>query len=76
MKTLMLCLMLGGLTAAGCASPQRIRQAGYAHMEHARQLEAEGDYVGAAKERAAAQKQFRKAEVRAYNEASVGIYRY
>ena len=75
MKTAMMCLLLGA-AAAGCASPSRIRQAGYAHLDKARTLEARGDYDRAARERAAADKQFRKAQARAYDEARMGVYRY
>jgi hypothetical protein len=70
MRTIALCLLLGGV-GAGCASPERIREGGYAHLEKARQLEARGDYERAAREREVAQKQFRKAEAR----ASYGYYR-
>jgi hypothetical protein len=62
--------------AAGCASPNEIRQAGYAHLQKAQYYEAEGDYYHASRERAAANKQFAKANQRAYDEASVGVYRY
>lgn len=73
--TLALCLLLGGL-AAGCASPERIRESGYRHLQEASRLEARGDYARAAREREAANKQFRKAEARAYDQARMGYYRY
>lgn len=77
MKAMTLCLILGmGAMTAGCASPNRIRQGAYDHMAKARKFEAEGQLDRAAKERAAAEKQFRKAEARSRNEAGVGIYRY
>jgi hypothetical protein len=67
---------LVAVAAVGCASPAQIRQDGYAHLQRAQQLEAQGDYYHASKERAAANKQFAKAHERAYDEASVGVYRY
>jgi hypothetical protein len=54
------------LAVGGCASPQKIQQNGYAHLQRANELQAQGDYYGASKERAAADKQFRKASDRSY----------
>jgi hypothetical protein len=71
-----LALSLSAATGAGCASPGEIRQGGNAHLARAKEYEAQGDQVRAAKERAAATKQFTKANRRAYNEATLGIYRY
>jgi hypothetical protein len=70
-------VILGALVAAagvGCASSAEIQQGGYAHMQRAQYLEANGDYYGASKERAAANKQFAKAQNRAINEAYYGTY--
>jgi uncharacterized protein HemX len=59
----MLAIALG--LGAGCASSGEIRANAYAHQQRANALEAHGDYVAAARERAAADKQLRKAEERA-----------
>ncbi|MGZ3426421.1 MAG: hypothetical protein ACXVCV_07220 [Polyangia bacterium] len=60
----------------GCASPTEIRQGAYGHLARAQALEAQGDYYHASKERAAANKQFAKANERAYDEAAAGYYRF
>jgi hypothetical protein len=52
-------LVLSGLF--GCAGPTQIQEAAYRQDQKALQLEAEGDYVGAAKAREAAAKQRQKA---------------
>jgi hypothetical protein len=54
------------LGVIGCASPQRIERDAAAHEARAAQLEGEGDYYHADKERAVAQKQRDKAAERAY----------
>ena len=56
-------VVLGGLF--GCASPAQIQDAAYRQEAKARQLQAEGDYVGAARAREAAAKQRQKAADRA-----------
>jgi outer membrane murein-binding lipoprotein Lpp len=66
-----LCLALAG---GGCASSGRVERAAQAHEQKAAQLEARGDYVGAAMEREAADKQYNKAKRRAHYEASSSIY--
>jgi hypothetical protein len=57
----------------GCATPERIQREAIAHEQRATQLQAMGDYYGAAKERAAAQKQWNKAANRAAFEAQTPI---
>jgi hypothetical protein len=59
---------------AGCASSTEIRRGAYAHEARASALEAHGDYYRAARERAAAQKQFDKARDRAEAEARWGVF--
>jgi outer membrane murein-binding lipoprotein Lpp len=62
-------LLLGALGLAGlsgCASPQRIQEDAYRHEMRAAQLQAQGDYVGAAQERRAAARERAKAAERAY----------
>ena len=63
-----LMLFVVGLSLVGCASSSEIRANGYAHAQKAAMLDAQGDYVGAAKERARANKQYAKANERAYYE--------
>jgi hypothetical protein len=53
---------------AACTSPAEIRANAYEHQLKAKRLEAQGDYGRAAKERAAADKQYRKAQARAYDQ--------
>jgi hypothetical protein len=60
MKVLTAIVLLAGALCA-CASPQRITQGAEAHQQKAAILEQQGDYLGAATERAAAQKQYEKA---------------
>jgi hypothetical protein len=60
MKALIAIVFLAA-TLSGCASPQRITQGAEAHQQRAVILEQRGDYLGAASERAAAQKQYEKA---------------
>jgi outer membrane murein-binding lipoprotein Lpp len=60
----------------GCASSTKIRAGANEHLAKARTLEAEGDYVRAAKEREAASKQFAKARQRAYEESHPTIYMF
>jgi hypothetical protein len=61
-------LLAVGLSLVGCASSGEIRADGYAHAQRAHELEREGDYVAASRERASADKEFRKADERAYYE--------
>jgi outer membrane murein-binding lipoprotein Lpp len=61
------------LAGAGCASSARIERGAQEHLAKAEWLEAQGDYQRAADERAAAEKQFEKARLRAADEAR---YRY
>ena len=63
---------LGAATVAGCATSGEIQSNAYAHEERARFYESHGDYYAAARERAAADKQFAKAQRRAYEEAYYG----
>ena len=64
------------VTAAGCASSGAIRQGANEHLAKAQRLEAEGDFYRASKERAAADRQYAKANQRAYEEASRDWYWY
>lgn len=59
-----ICAALG----VGCASSAEIQQGGYEHLAKADQYDAYGDHYRANKERAAAHKQFAKANQRAYEE--------
>lgn len=61
------------LLGLSCASPQRIEEDALAHERKAAYLASIGDPVGAARERAAAAKQWEKAAKRAevYSEAPV-----
>jgi hypothetical protein len=59
---------IGLVLLAGCASSNKIRAGANEHQAAAQALEARGDYVGAARERSAAQKQFEKADRRSYEE--------
>ncbi len=61
-------------SAVGCASPTEIQYGAYDHLHQARVAEARGDYYTASRERAAANKQFAKAQRRAYNEAYYGYW--
>ena len=68
-------ILLAGLVAGvGCASAGEIQSGAYAHLQNARYYEAHGDYYAAQRERAAANKQFAKAQRRAYDEAYYGHY--
>jgi hypothetical protein len=55
-------------TGVGCASSAEIQQGAYAHLQRAQYYQAQGDYERAARERRAANKQFAKAQARAYDE--------
>jgi hypothetical protein len=59
---------------AGCASSGEIRARASVHQDKAAALEAHGDRVGAAKERAAAEKQLKKADERANYERTGRIF--
>jgi hypothetical protein len=58
-------LALGALGLAACATPGQIQQNAYQQELKAQQLQAAGDYYGAAKAREAAAKQRQKAASRA-----------
>jgi hypothetical protein len=60
--------------AGACASSAEIRQGAYEHQSAANAARARGDYYMAAHEQAAANKQFAKANQRAYNEAYPGYW--
>ncbi len=62
------------LAATGCASSTSIEHGAHEHLAKAQALESQGDHYGAARERAAAQKQFNKAHMRAYQERYYGVY--
>ena len=64
-------ILIGALVASavGCASSAEIRRGAYEHQASAEYYEAHGDYYRAAHEREAANKQFAKAQRRAYDEA-------
>jgi hypothetical protein len=61
---ILLSLVLFGASLAACASPQKIRRGALEHERKAQRLEAQGRYEEAAREREAAQKQYRKAAER------------
>jgi hypothetical protein len=69
-KGLVVALMALGWV--GCASPQRVEMSAVKHEERASQLQAEGRYYEAEKERAAAAKQRAKAAERANRERAYG----
>jgi outer membrane murein-binding lipoprotein Lpp len=70
-------LATGLLVGMGCASSTKIERGAYEHFEKARQLEAEGDYGRAEKEREAGRRQLRKAQDRArYENGTDYRYRY
>jgi hypothetical protein len=75
MRIVAVALLLAA-SGLGCASPNKIERGAWSHLDRAQYLEAQGDYYGAERERAAADRQFAKARTRAYNEAVLGIYRY
>jgi hypothetical protein len=75
MRIVALVLLLAS-TGLGCASPSKIERGAWSHLDRAQELEAHGEYTEAARERAAADRQFAKARTRAYDEARLGIYRY
>lgn len=75
MRRALLAIVCGAI-GIGCASSAEIRANAYDHLAKAQALEASGYHYDAARERAAADKQFAKARRRAYDEASVGVYRY
>jgi hypothetical protein len=62
------------MAVSGCASSQKIEETAYSHEQRAARLEAGGDYGKAASERSAATKQFRKAERRRSEEATIRPY--
>jgi hypothetical protein len=72
----MTALAFAALAVVGCASPGEIREGANDHLAKARVYEAHGDYYHATRERSAADRQFAKANERAYREAQAGIYRY
>jgi len=59
---------------AACASSYEIRQGAYDHLRKAQVAQARGDYYTAARQREAANKQFAKAQRRAYNETYPGYW--
>jgi hypothetical protein len=69
--------MLVGVLAAGvvgCASSSEIRSGGYAHLQRAQYYQSQGNYYAAEREREAANKQFAKANRRAYEETYGPVY--
>jgi hypothetical protein len=72
----MMLASLFSVFAVGCASSTQIRQGAYAHEQRAQIYQAQGDYIRANDERRAADKQFRKADNRAYDEARATRYWY
>jgi hypothetical protein len=62
--------------AVACASSGEIQQGAYEHLQAAQTAEAHGDSYTASHERAAANKQFAKAQRRAYDEAYWGYPYY
>jgi len=69
--------MLVGVLAAGavaCASSGEIRSGGYAHLQRAQYYQSQGNYYAAEREREAANKQFAKANRRAYEETYGPVY--
>ncbi|HEX8950334.1 MAG TPA: hypothetical protein VF997_01790 [Polyangia bacterium] len=75
MRRILMAAFVAGM-GIGCASSTEIRQGAYEHLAKSQALEAQGAYYSAAKERAAADKQFAKARQRAYEEASATRYYY
>lgn len=59
-------VMVAAALLIGCASPAHITRGANEHLAKAQMLEQEGDYYGAAREREAANRQFAKAQNRAY----------
>ena len=74
MRRVLLAVVAAALAGVGCASSAEIQNNAYAHMQRAQYYEAHGDYRAAASERAAADKQYAKAQRRAYDEAYYGGY--
>ncbi len=68
MKRILLATCCAAL-GAGCASSAEIQRGAYEHLSKAQAYDAYGDHYHAAKERAAADKQFAKAQQRAWDEA-------
>jgi hypothetical protein len=62
--------------AGACATSGEIQQGAYEHMQRAQIAESHGDYYPAEHERAAASKQYAKAQRRAYDEAYWGYGPY
>jgi hypothetical protein len=69
MNRVTIAIACAGLLGVGCASSAKIQEGARLHLERAQELEAHGDYYDASKERAAADKQFRKAQERAWRES-------
>ena len=61
-------------TAVGCASSSEIQYGAYDHLHQAQVAAARGDYYTASREQAAANKQFAKAQRRAYDETYYGYW--
>jgi hypothetical protein len=73
-RKLLLALVVMSLGA--CASASRIERGGDRHEARARQLDEQGDYRAASKERVAAEKQYSKANTRRGFEDAMPIVFY
>ena len=70
MKARLLAGLVGStLAVVGCASSAEIQNNAYEHQQMAQYYQSHGDYVRAADEQRAANKQYAKARQRAYDEA-------
>jgi outer membrane murein-binding lipoprotein Lpp len=76
MRTRWIFALGAAAVVAGCATSSDIERGAYAHQQKAQLYSAHGDYSAAAREQQAADKQFAKAQRRAYDEAYNRAYWY
>ena len=69
MRRILLGVVAASSLAVGCASSAEIRYGANEHLAKAQYYEAHGDYYSATQERRAADKQYAKAQQRAYEES-------
>jgi outer membrane murein-binding lipoprotein Lpp len=69
MRTRWILALGAAAVVAGCATSSEIENVAYEHQQKAQLYQAHGDYSAAASEQRAADKQFAKAQRRAYDEA-------
>jgi outer membrane murein-binding lipoprotein Lpp len=74
MRTRWVIALGAAAVVAGCATSGEIEHGAYEHQENAQRYQAHGDYYSAAREQRAADKQFAKAQRRAYDEAYSHAY--